>query len=424
MRLSKLPRYLTFLSTISIFMLLCLQPVKATSLTGVHGFGIDTNAGQGGKIIKVTNTHSSGVGSLRWAVKQKGKRLVVFEVGGVIDLAKETIRINQPFLTIAGETAPHPGITLIRGGIRVASHDIRIRHLMVRPGDNNEKKRSGWESDGISVSGKDAFNVHIDHCSLTWAVDENLSASGPRNKGHDYTSKNITFSHSIIAEALDNATHKKGKHSKGLLIHDYVQNVAVIGNLFAHNDRRNPYFKGHTTGVVVNNLMYNIGNSAVQVGYIDNEYSQFSIVPKNPMIAGVGNKLIYGQDSYSDLPLVAYQGDVFMKDNQVINLVGKPMPQKQGNINMLTTPPVWPTGLIARSSSEIENDMLKNVGARPWQRDAIDARIILSVKQKKGRIINSQNDVEGYPSYPQTYRKLTPPNKNIKQWLASFENKQ
>jgi len=393
------------------------------SFTGVSGFGIDTNAGQGGQIIKVTNTHSQGKGSLRWAVNQPGKRTVVFEVGGVINLQTKGIRITQPFLTIAGETAPFPGITLIRGGLRVASHDVHIRHLMIRPGDNNEAKRSGWESDGIAVSGKNAYNVHIDHCSLTWAVDENLSASGPRNKGHDYTSKNITFSNSIIAEALDSATHKKGKHSKGLLIHDYVQNVAVIGNLFAHNDRRNPYFKGHTSGVVVNNLMYNLGNTAVQLGYINDEYQPYNIVPKNPRVAVVGNKLIYGQSSYSDLPLVAYQGDVFLKDNQVINLVNKPMPQQQGAITTLSSPPVWPQGLVPLPSKDLTETILDNVGARPWQRDLIDQRIISSVKHRKGLIINSQEEVGGYPNYPTTYRKLVIPSKNIKQWLANFAHK-
>lgn len=197
----------------------------AISLVGVEGFGMDTLAGTQGKVIKVTNTNNSGEGSLRWALKQAGKRLVVFEVGGVIDLAKKKLLITEPFLTIAGETAPPPGITLIRGGITVRTNNVRISHLMVRPGDNNEAPLSGWESDGISVSGKNAYDVHIDHCSLTWAIDENLSASGPRDKGHDYTSKRITFSNSIIGEALDYATHKKGKHSKGLLIH---QQLSVI----------------------------------------------------------------------------------------------------------------------------------------------------------------------------------------------------
>lgn len=414
--------YLIYLANIFTLILLTQFNVKAVSLDGIAGFGLDSMAGSGGKIIKVTNTNSHGIGSFRWAINQKGKRLIVFEVGGVIDLAKETIRIEHPYLTIAGETAPHPGITLIKGGIRVASHDIHIRHLMIRPGDNNETSRSGWESDGISVSGKNAYNVHIDHCSLTWAIDENLSASGPRNKGHDYTSKNITFSNSIIAEALDNSTHKKGKHSKGLLIHDYVQNVAVIGNLFAHNDRRNPYFKGHTSGVVVNNLLYNIGNAAVQVGYIDDEYQQFSLTPKKPRIAVVGNKLIYGSDSYSDLPLVAYHGDAFMKDNQVFNLVNEPMPIKQGVINVLPTPPVWPSGLVANPINTVEKSVLNHAGARPWQRSPIDSRIILSVRKRSGRIIDSQNEVEGYPSDLQTYRKLTLPKTNVKQWLASFEN--
>jgi len=416
-------KYFSLSVLLSLLSLFSQANADGISFTGVSGFGIDTNAGQGGKIIKVTNTHSQGKGSLRWAVNQPGKRIVVFEVGGVINLQTKGIRITQPFLTIAGETAPFPGITLIRGGIRVASHDVRIRHLMIRPGDNNEAKRSGWESDGIAVSGKNAYNVHVDHCSLTWAVDENLSASGPRNKGHDFTSKNITFSNSIIAEALDDATHNKGKHSKGLLVHDYVQNVAVIGNLFAHNDRRNPYFKGHTSGVVVNNLMYNLGNTAVQLGYIDNEYQQYNIRPKNPRVAVVGNKLIYGQSSYSDLPLVAYQGDVFLKDNQVINLNNNPMPQQQGVINALASPPVWPQGFKAIPIDNLSATILTNVGARPWQRDLIDQRIVRSVKQNNGHIINSQAEVGGYPNYPTTYRKLVIPDKNITQWLARFAHK-
>lgn len=389
-------------------------------LKDVNGFGLDTLGGHGGRIIKVTNTNNDGVGSLRWALAQTGKRILVFEVGGVIDLAKQTLNIEEPFLTIAGETAPPPGITIIRGGIRITTNNVRIRHLMIRPGDNNEPPLSGWESDGISVSGPNAFNVHIDHCSLTWAIDENLSASGPRDKGHDFTSKRIAFSRSIIAEALDYSTHKKGKHSKGLLVHDFVQNVAVIGNLFAHNDRRNPYFKGHTSGVVVNNLMYNLGNTAVQLGYIADEYLETGFTPENPKVAVVGNKLIYGRDSYSDLPLIAYQGDAFTTDNIVSNLIAKSMPQRQGAVNKLASAPVWPDGLKPISAASVEEYVLKNVGARPWERDPIDKRIIMSVIDRKGKIIDSQNEVGGYPRYPTTHRKLTVPKHNVEEWLMRF----
>ncbi|BFM13228.1 hypothetical protein R50072_33810 [Simiduia litorea] len=391
-------------------------------LDGVSGFGMDTPGGMGGAVIKVTNTQNDGQGSLRWALNQKGKRLIVFEVGGVIDLAKQSLVIDEPYLTIAGETAPAPGITLIRAGIVIKTHDVRIRHLMVRPGDNNEPARSGWDPDGISVSGAFAHDVHIDHCSISWAVDENLSASGPRDKGHNFTSKRITFSRSIIAEALDAATHKKGKHSKGLLVHDFVQDVAVIGNLFAHNDRRNPYFKGHTSGVVVNNLMYDLGNAAVQVGYIEEEYQQSTFKPKNPRLAVVGNRLIYGLSSYSDLPLVAYQGDIYSLDNQVVNLDGAAMPQLQGHINRLEAPPVWPKNLQAIAVSALQQHVLKSVGARPWDRDPIDRRIIDSVLNGTGTIIDSQDQVGGYPKYPTRYRKLDVPLHNVAAWLSSFEN--
>lgn len=402
-----------------------LSPFMACSLFAAQpsnqSFGLTTQGGHDGQIIKVTNLNDEGIGSLRWALAQQGKRIVVFEVGGVIDLAKQNIQINQPFVTIAGQTAPQPGITLIRGGIKIVTNDVIIQHLMIRPGDNNESKRSGWETDGIAVSGSSAFNVHIDHCSVTWAIDENLSASGPRDKGHEATSHDIAFTNNIIAEALDNSTHIKGRHSKGLLVHDYVRNVAVLNNLFAHNDRRNPYFKGHTNGIVVNNLLYDIGNAAVQLGFVEEEYAHTTLKPSNPSIAVVGNRLIYGSSSYSDLALVAYQGDVYLHDNQVVNLEGVLMPITQGVINKLKEFPLWPKGVVAFPQEEVEARILKHVGARPWNRDPIDQRIVNSVIDRTGQIINSQAEVGGYPHYGATYRALEVPSANIDIWLTSFE---
>ena len=91
----------------------------------------------------------------------------------------------------------------------------------------------------------------VDHCSLTWATDENLSASGnrftaktPRETGARATSHDITFTNNIIAEGLADATHAKGEHSKGSLIHDNATDILIVGNLYAHNMERNPLFKG------------------------------------------------------------------------------------------------------------------------------------------------------------------------------------
>ncbi|WP_199775603.1 pectate lyase family protein [Microbulbifer pacificus] len=388
-------------------------------LTGVSGFGADTPGGSGGRIFRVTNLDNRGEGSLRWALEQSGPRIVVFEVGGVIDLAQENILITEPFLTIAGQTAPSPGITLIRGGLSIRAHDVRVQHLRVRPGDAGQPARSGWAPDGIGISGRNAYRIHIDHCSTSWAVDENMSASGPRTEGPGATSRQVTISNSIIAEALDYSSHRKGKHSKGLLVHDFASDIAILGNLFANNDRRNPYFKAHTTGVVVNNLIVNPGSAAVQLGYINDEWEEAEFEPANPRVAVVGNVLRYGRDTYSDLALVSYQGDTYLEDNLAWNLDGDPMNIVQGDIHQLEERPVWPEGLRALPAAGLEQVLLTSVGARPGDRDATDLRIIAEAKTANGRIIDSQMVVGGYPTSKPTYRPLQIP-ENVDHWLTQL----
>jgi hypothetical protein len=406
-----------------IFLVILLFILSHTSalanklrLEGVTGFGIDTPGGAGGEVIKVSNLYSSGSGSLRAALSHQGPRIVVFEVGGIIDLAKSDLLIEQPFLTIAGQTAPAPGITLIRGGIAVRTHDVRIQHLRVRPGDAGEAVKSGWEPDGIAVMSGEAYNVHIDHCSISWGVDENVSASGWRLKGPQGTAHAVTFSNSIIAEALDYATHKKGRHSKGALAHDYAQDIAFIGNLFAHNERRNPYFKASSTGVVVNNLIYNPGSAAVEAGYVAEELKDSRFPVLNPRLSVVGNSLLYGRDTYTDLSLLSYQADAWLEDNLVFNSDGKPMVIAQGAINRLDAKPVWPNGLKPIPASKLEDHIVRHAGARPKERDAVDQRIIKDFLNRAGRIIDSQSQVGGYPAYPETRRPLVVP-ENVQEWL-------
>jgi len=241
--------------------------IAQTIIPGNVAFGNPTKGGLNGKIIRVTTLDAAGPGSLREAIETKGPRIVVFEVGGVINLHKGGLDIREPFLTIAGQTAPYPGITIIEGGFWINTHEIVIQHLRVRPGDAGEPKRSGWSCDGLTTSGGNVYNIIIDHCSFTWAVDENLSASGRRTEGPDSTSHRITFSNNIIAEGLDDSSHEKGPHSKGGLIHDFCRDIAIIGNLYAHNKARNPYFKAFSTGIIVNNLIYNPGRAAIQLSY-------------------------------------------------------------------------------------------------------------------------------------------------------------
>lgn len=376
-----------------------------------------TKGGLGGSIIKVTNLNASGRGSLREALEATEPRIVVFEVGGLIDLKLGKITISNPYITIAGQTAPSPGITIIKGGIFITTHDIVIKHIAVRLGDAGQAKRSGWEPDGISSYGENVHHLWVDHCSLTWAVDENLSASGPRFSGRGQTSNHITFSNNIIAEGLDDSSHAKGPHSKGTLIHDSCTEIAIIGNLYAHNADRNPYFKDNTTGIIVNNLIYNPSSAAIRLSYSETDYKDAETKPEKPTVSIVGNVFYRGIDSGNGLPLVKNNGNVYLKDNLAYDTQFKAITQTEGDIVLLNQIPFWFEYLEALPGAEAENSVLKHAGARPAERDPIDQRIIRDLLQKKGKIIDSQEEVGGYPGYQSRYRKLNVPEENIQEWL-------
>ena len=404
---------------LALVLLLATAEYSASGDLKAVGFA-DPRGGSGGRILRVTNLDSEGPGSLRAAMESKGARIVVFEVGGVIDLDKKSLEITQPFLTVAGQTAPSPGITIIRGPIYITTHDILIQHIRVRPGDAGEPKRSGWEPDGISTSGGDAYNVTIDHCSVSWATDENLTASGPRTEGPEATSHRITFSNCIIAECLSNSTHAKGEHSKGSLIHDFCKDIAIVGNLYAHNMRRNPYFKAHTTGVIANNVIYNPGQAAIQLGFSSGEWKGSKIKPKNCRVSIVGNILIHGDNTKRGLALVAHRGDAYMEDNQAFGSDGSPASLVSGKINKLKEKPLWPEGLETLAVKDVVDYVVTHAGARPRDRDETDKRIIKEFQERKGRIIHSQDDVGGYPKHKTTVRRLDVPSEDVEDWLQKL----
>ena len=116
-------------------------PALDAAAADVRGWAADTAGGRGGAILRVTNLDASGPGSFAAAVATPGPRIVVFEVGGVIDLQGASIRVGQPNITIAGQTAPRPGITFIRGELGVATHDVIVQHIAVRPGEAGRPKK-------------------------------------------------------------------------------------------------------------------------------------------------------------------------------------------------------------------------------------------------------------------------------------------
>ena len=182
---------------------------QTLAFPGAEGAGRFSQGGRGGAVIKVTNLNDAGPGSLRAAVEAKGPRTVVFEVAGTIQL-KSDLKISQPRITIAGQTAPGGGITLRDHTLVVSADDVVIRFIRSRLGDESKT-----ESDAIWIN--NGRRIILDHVSASWSVDETLSASaryGEEGQGFF----DLTVQWSIIAESMARSLHAKGDHGYGSLI--------------------------------------------------------------------------------------------------------------------------------------------------------------------------------------------------------------
>lgn len=380
-----------------------------------------TSGGVDGAILRVTSLSADGAGSLRQAIEAQGPRLVVLEVGGVIDLGGQSLVVRNPYLTLAGQTAPDPGLTIIRGSLIVETHDVVIQHIAVRPGDGNHSFPD-WTPDALGTrrGSQPVHDVVFDHCSATWAVDENLSVSGPADRDPDLdpdvTSHDVTLRHCLIAEGLSHSTHTKGEHSKGTLVHDGVRNVAIIGCLYAHNHERNPRLKGSTRALVSESLMYNWVTACVGVGVRGNEAM---LKPAEAVLTA--NVAVAGPDTRTRtfVKSVDAGGRVFARDNMVMDASGAPLMLFDRGVVNLPSPPEWAPQLPAADPRKAVARVLRSAGARPAKRDPIDARIVRSVIDGTGRIIDSQEDVGGYPLRPSTSRSLLVPDGAAarRQWL-------
>lgn len=367
-------------------------------------------------VLRVTTLAGKGEGSLREAVEAEidGARLIVFEVGGVIDLEGRSLSINQDHTWIAGQTAPEPGISIIRGGLRVGGSHIVLQHLRIRPGDGGDLPDKGWEPDGLTTGGA-CHDVLVEHCSLTWSVDENLSASSygaPEGQG----ARRLTFRENLIAEALNEATHAKGGHSKGTLVHDGSHEVAIVGNLYAANVERNPLFKLDTSGVVVNNVIACPGARAIHGSEQTADYQA-------PLarISVVGNTVLLGEDSKSSAGIFEGKAEGFFEDNVGADREGSPLPLLRDSFLPEETPPVWPQGLHAAPATAAQWKVVRFAGARSGQRDAIDARIVEQAMAGTLKIIDSQDEVGGYPKIePATSRVAEVPGKHRDAWLENL----
>ncbi|WP_224450355.1 pectate lyase family protein [Haloprofundus salilacus] len=355
------------------------------------------------EVVKVTTLDSSGDGSLRWALELDRPRIVVFEVGGVVDLGGESIDVTGSNLFVAGQTAPSPGITTIRGGISIDADDVFIQHIRVRPGDDISEPVDG-------IGNSDGSNVIVDHCSVSWATDEGISsASGADNP-------DVTFCNNLVAEALNDSIHPKGTHSYGTLVMDRSKRVTIAGNLWAHSVGRHPRLKGGSSTVVANNVAYNFERGLRLGGGVDDETTATI----------VGNYYRAGTLTSSDDPVI---GTTFtdsvgpVRAYIAFNATDPSEIPVTGASSGITVPnqrPLWPESLQTASATEAYETVLASCGARPADRTPHDERVLRDVRERSGSIIDSQADVGGYPDLESNERKLEVPDEGFAEWLFEF----
>ena len=257
---------------------------QAIAFEGAEGCGKYSLGGRGGKEYVVTSLADDGSeGTLRYAVEAEGPRIVTFAVSGDIHLTAP-LNIRNPYLTILGQTAPGKGITLRDHNVFITADHVIVRYLRMRLGT-----AAGVEADALGA--RHCRHLMIDHCSISWATDENASF---------YNLADATIQWCIISEALNSSVHHKGKHGYGGIWGG--RNVSFHHNLFAHNNSRNPrfdhprlywendllYYRG--TVEFVNNVVYNWGMKAIYGG----EEGWFNVI-KNYFRPGPATRNLEGE---------------------------------------------------------------------------------------------------------------------------------
>lgn len=366
---------------------------RLRAFPGAEGFGAFSVGGRGGRVIMVTNLYDSGPGSFRAACEAAGPRIVVFRVSGVIEL-QSPIDILEPFITIAGQSAPGGGICVKNYRFMIMdTHDVIVRYLRFRKGD----LARDVSSDVLDV--RDSYNVIVDHCSMSWGTDETVSSSGDLD---------MTIQWCMITESLPDGWHVEKTHGKGSLFTGDRGGISLHHNIYAHHERRTPRVGGRSEdmpGIVLdcrNNVIYNWGDMSgqsttcpVKVNYVGNylkpgnstwpESRGFAFYPGGPLTGlFVADNVIEG---YPDKDA----------DNWQMVSYDNGGSQDQVKVNTPFDVPLVHTE-APRSASR---SVLKDAGAVLPARDAVDARIVADIRDGTGQLVDSQWWVGGWPYYRQ-----------------------
>lgn len=340
---------------------------------GAEGYGALTAGGRGGRVILVTTLDDDGPGSLRAALTAAGPRIVVFRVGGVIAL-RSPIVVDEPFLTVAGQTAPGDGIVITGAGISLRASEIIVRGLRLRVGDASPQQVA------LSIHGRGgpARNIIVANSSLSWSGAELASA----RKAED-----VSFQWNMFSESLDAGAQPDG--GTAMLLAESARRVSIHHNLIAHNSYRNPLIQGDTAVDFVNNLLYNWGQSAVAFEDGADDGPTQSVIARNYFRRGpdssIGDAVVIDKntDGRSWIVVAGNLGDPELRVDLPLLAAGSPLPAPALPVS------VEPTSALLAS-------VLLGAGARAPARDPIDTRVVAEVRDGAGALIASPADVGGW----------------------------
>ena len=416
------------------------QDEEQVAFPGAEGFGRYTTGGRGGKVYHVTTLEDgTQTGTFRWACNQSGKRTIVFDISGTIMLKSE-LKIKNGNVTIAGHSAPGDGICIANYPFVIACKNIIIRYMRFRLG-NEALKTNPKAHEGDGLGGMDSENIIIDHCSVSWSIDECLSV---------YGSKNTTVQWCIVSQSLNNAGHSKGAHG-------YGGNWGGSGasyhhNLMAHHISRTPRL-GPRPGTQTdermdmrNNVIYNwidngvYGGEGMNVNIVNNYYKpgkDTKTGAKGMRIAAPGirtseyTKHDSGSPNQWDIMWHVWgkyyvDGNVNSKYAQVTNdnwtygiynqidnsKVDNTYTETTKDTLRITTP--IPYEAVTTHTAEKAYEQVLAFAGASLHRDALDVVIINDTRDGtatytgsgcKNGIINSQDDAGGWPTLNQTEAK-------------------
>lgn len=388
-----------FLLTLSC---LSLTAQKRIAFEGAEGFGKYTNGGRGGKVLFVTNLNDNGPGSLRKAINAKGARIVLFKVSGTIALESK-LSIKNDSITIAGQSAPGDGICLKNFTTSVEANHVIIRYLRFRLGDDLKQQDDALNGTHYH------HDIIIDHCSMTWSVDECASF---------YHNKDFTMQWCLIGEALNNSVHEKGPHGYGGIWGG--ESASFHHNLIVSNNSRNPRFAGSSTTLnpkdelvdFRNNVIVNWGINSIYGG----ELGRYNVVgnyfkPGPATAQKRRNRILNPTSPY---------GKFYVADNYIEGFPAITKDNWDGGVqcddpdSARSPSPFMVESIANQTALEAYKQVLLFAGAS-HPRDIVDKSIIRSVETgnfehrgSKGSLhglIDSQNDAGGWPDLKSTASK-------------------